>query len=168
MRYCQIPSFSATVPVLAGTPHVTSKFLSAFKIVRLLVLILCSLLLCGSAFSYQSGSNVRLIGSDASGVILELKIGDLVVASKELNNRAYHLISYHDCAFTSEVGKPRLPVSQVFLGVPTSASISVSVIDSQSSDVSGYMPMPVPDRVQRTSPDGMDFLADEFVMDREF
>lgn len=118
-----------------------------------------------SSYNYESGIN--LISSDATGVVLEMKVGDLTVEKKESEGSYYNLISYNGCAFTSEVGRPRLPVSRVFIGVPPSASISISIADSQFTNLSGYIPLPVPNRVQRRSPNGLDVLADEFTIDSE-
>jgi hypothetical protein len=115
-----------------------------------------------------SAGDIKLINSDVNGVLLELNLADLTVESREFDDTNYHLISYDDCTFTTEVGKPRLPVSQVFLGVPPSASISVNVVDSHYSNLSGYTPFPVPEKVHRTSPGGIDMLVDEFTIDREF
>lgn len=144
--------------------HLASSFKSRVPCLIFSCILIFIFLLPGLA----SAGDIKLISSDANGVLLELNLADLAVESREFDGANYHLISYDDCTFTTEVGKPRLPVSQVFLGVPPSASISVNVVDSHYSNLSGYIPLPVPEKVHRTSPGGVDMLVDEFTIDREF
>ncbi|MDQ1317497.1 MAG: hypothetical protein QG588_1149, partial [Candidatus Poribacteria bacterium] len=144
----------------------------------LLLFVLFSLPICSLAYSQAVDSSVKIINSDANGVTLEfglngLEIGNLVPPSngrtdKEFNNTYYNLISYKDCGFTSDTGKPKLPNSQVFLGVPPSVSVSVNIVDSAYTDAFGYTPNPVPNIVSRKSNDGLESLVDEFVIDKEF
>jgi hypothetical protein len=146
---------------------------------RLLSLfVLFSLSISGLAYSQAVDSSVKIINSDASGVTLEfglsgLEIKNLVPPSngrteKEFNNNYYNLIGYKGCSFTSDTGKPKLPNSQVFLGVPPSVSVSVNVVDSAYTDAFGYTPNPVPNIVSRKSTDGLESLVEEFAIDKEF
>jgi len=164
-----------TISVRFTAPRITPKIALTCKtsgaktrrswLLLPLLIAFCISSLHGTAISYESG--VELISSDASGVVLELKVADLIIDNTELDSADYHLISYDGCAFTNEVGKPKIPVSRVFLGAPPGASISVSVIDSQSTDLTGYTPIPVPDKVLRNS-GGLEMLVEEFVVDRDF
>jgi hypothetical protein len=175
MRHFHTPTSSATASARFTAPRITPKIAltsktSGAKIRRPWLLLPLLVAFCVSslqvtAISYDSG--VELISSDANGVMLELKVADLTIQSTELDNADYHLISYDGCAFTHEVGKPKIPVSRVFLGAPPGASVSVSVMDSQSTDFTGYTPIPVPEKVLRTS-DGLEMLAEEFAVDRDF
>jgi hypothetical protein len=176
MRYCHIPAFPAMPCILFIAPRTTAEFVptceaSKAKTMRLrsfLLLLVTFILFHGVTVLYGHASGVVLIASDSNGALLELEVDDLTVGNKELNGRDYHVISYDGCAYTSEVGRPRLPVSHVFLGVPPSASISISVVDSQFSNLTGYTPFPVPRNVERASSDGITAVAEEFAMDSEF
>ena len=168
MKHNHIPGSPVTVPALPTAPRTLLESVSNRKITQLLLLVLCVLLSHGAVFSYSYGADVKLVGSDVNSVVLELIVGDLAVESKEFAGKNYHSISYDGSAFTSEIGKPQIPVSHAFLGVPPSASISVRIVDSQYSDLHGYVPPPVPERVQHTSPDGVDTLVGNFVEDRRF
>ncbi len=168
MRYNHIPGSSATIPGLPTALRTMPEPTSTRKITPLLLLVLCILLSHGAVLSYSYGADVILVGSDARSAVLELQVGDLAFESKELGGKNYHSISYDNSAFTSETGKPQLPVSHAFIGVPPAASISVRIVDSQYTDLRGYIPLPVPERVQHTSSDGVDTLVGNFVEDREF
>jgi len=133
----------------------------------LFLVVLFSLYICGLVYSQTIDSSVKIINSDAGGVTLEFGLSGLEIKNKEFNNTYYNLISYKDCTFTSETGKPKLPNSQVFLGVPQSASVSINIVDSAYKDAFGYIPNPVPDIVSRKSSDGLEYLADEFAIDNE-
>ena len=123
--------------------------------------------LCNFAGSQEIEPSIKVINSDTSGITIEFELNGLEIKQREVNNTYYHLIKYKDCSWTSEIGKPQLPTSSVFLGVPQSASISVNIINSTYSDDFGYLPLPVSDKVLEKS-DGMDYIADKFVIDREF
>ncbi len=175
MKYYRMPTSSATVPVRFVAPRIIPKNFPTRRMLRvktrrfwlILPLLIAFFILSLQVTAISNDSGVEIISSDASGVVLELKIAELTIQNKELDNANYHLISYDGCAFTSEVGKPKLPVSRAFLGVPPNAHISVNVIDSQSTNLNGYTPSPVPEKVLSTS-GGLDVLVDEFAIDREF
>lgn len=133
----------------------------------LLSFILLFISLCSLAGSQDVDSSAKIISSDASGATIEFDLNGLEIKEKEFNNTYYHLIEYKDCGWTSEVGKPQLPVSQVFLGVPPSSTMSVSIINSSYTDEFGYLPLPVPEKVEEKA-DGLDEIADKFAIDRNF
>ena len=174
MRYCHNSPFYANLAAQCSMLDTRCSILNCpassiqYQVPCLIfscILILISILVFPGL---ASAGDIKLISSDTNGVLLELNLADLTVESREFDDTNYHLISYDDCTFTTEVGRPRLPVSQVFLGVPPSASIFVNVMDSQYSNLSDYTPLPVPEKVHRTSPSGIDMLVDEFALDREF
>ena len=175
MKYNITPAFPAIALARSKTYQeagLIRKILKAkIKFSKLLLLLFSAtfiFLFHILAFSYDYGSGVKIISSNANGVVLELKVEDLSIENREFDNKNYHLISYKDCGFTTEVGKPRLPVSRAFIGAPASASVSVSVLDSAFSNIPGYTPFPVPDKVQRVSKNGVDTLGDEFAIDKNF
>ncbi|MBM3210967.1 hypothetical protein FJZ33_02020, partial [Candidatus Poribacteria bacterium] len=169
MKNCYISAFPV-IALICLAAHHRFGFIRRrlhLKLLPILLFILC-LSFNIAAFSYEYGTGVKLIGSDANGVILELEVGNLAIKSSEFDNRIYHVISYKDCGFTTEIGKPKLPVSRAFIGIPPWANLSVSIINSKFSDLSGYVPLPVPDKVLQTSPDGIDSLNEKFTIDRDF
>ena len=119
----------------------------------------------------------EIISSDSTGVTLELSVGNFSVNMKEIDGRNYHLISYNDCSYTSEVGKPLLPIFPATIGIPPNASIAINLIDTQFSEIGGYLPYPVPKKVIKSSDfssniDGannrIESLVDSFTIDDRF
>jgi hypothetical protein len=153
-------------------------FIKFMKSRLLLLFVMFSLSISSLAYSQAVDSSVKIINSDAGGVTLEFGLSGLEIENKEFNNNYYNLISYKDCSFTSDTGKPKLPNSQVFLGVPPSVSVSVNIVDSAYTDAFGYTPNPVPNIISRKSTlvppsngrtdDGLESLVEEFVIDKEF
>ncbi len=140
---------------------------------RILIQILLShillvfISLCSFAGSQDTEQSVKIVNSDVNGITIEFELNRLEIKEKEFDNTNYHLISYRNCSWTSEVGKPKLPISSVFLGVPYSASISVNIISAIYSDKFGYLPIPVSEKIIEKS-NGLDYITDRFFIDREF
>jgi hypothetical protein len=155
-------------------PYTTAELIFSCKIQKVKAgnsifrFLLLSLLIFLIVVSQSYGSAVEFISSDANGVLLELKVGELNVGSREFNGRQYHLISYEGSGFTTEAGKPRMPISRAYVGIPPSGSVSVTVIDYQFSSIPDYNPIPVFEKNRRTSAAGLDVLVEEFSVDREF
>jgi hypothetical protein len=145
----------------------TKPFGKALNQCLLSFILLFLVSLCSLAGSQDVDSSTKIINSDASGVTIEFDLNGLEIKEKEFNNTNYHLIEYKDCGFTSDVGKPQLPVSPIFLGVPPSASMSVSIINSSYTDEFGYLPLPVSEKVVEKA-DGLDEIVEKFAIDRNF
>ncbi|MBD3181558.1 T9SS type A sorting domain-containing protein [Candidatus Poribacteria bacterium] len=118
---------------------------------------------------------VKLISSDNTGVSIGFELRDFAVKTKTVNAEQYHLISYENCGYTSNIGKPRLPVSRVFIGIPPSALLSIHASSSQTSSIHGYRPIPVPRIVDKISPysglsasSDVDALTEEYSEDTGF
>jgi hypothetical protein len=170
MRHNIVSSFFMS-PILTKLPHPLVKPAKMAEMPILLLIsfaILCFLPMYSTAELQEGISPEKLVNSDANGVTIELEPSDLRIEEKEFDGTYYHLISYNNCAFTSESGKPKLPVSNLFLGVPPSASISISIAESKYTDASGYLPLPVPKQITSKSSDSLDSLIDEFTIDRDF
>jgi hypothetical protein len=61
-----------------------------------------------------------------------------LVDSLTEDSRIYHWLSFPQCYFTLEVGKPQLPVMTELIAVPGHANVSVCTIDSTAIHVGGF------------------------------
>ncbi len=136
--------------------------------VKLLFLIICAISLSSKAFSQNTDTQIRMISSDSSGVIIELNTTKPDINIKEYGGQNYHVISYKDSSYTSEIGKPQLPIFTTAIGIPETSEISIDIIDARSSDINGYILFPVIKKVPYRSPDGIESLKDEFFIDKDF
>ncbi len=92
--------------------------------------------------------HLRLIRSDAKGIVLELHTPTYQVEEKQVEGTAYHLLSVAGYALTAEVGRPQLPVKMAMLGVPVNAQIELRILESDHSIVpEKYNVYPAPQAV---------------------
>lgn len=134
----------------------------------LLLLIIFVISLSSVAFSQNIENQIKMISSDSNGVIIELNTTKPNIKIKEYEGQNYHIISYTDNFYTSEVGKPQLPIFTTAIGIPEFAAISIDIIDIKSYDINGYIPVPVSRKVPYRSPDGIESLREEFFIDKDF
>jgi hypothetical protein len=112
------------------------------------------------------GKGVEVISSDESGVTLELRTEAFDTAPVEAGGVTYQRVRVVDYihGFTSEVGKPELPVKGVILDVPQGKRASLSVEGTESQSYSGYWIYPVPEK-QVSSEGGMERVVERFKID---
>jgi hypothetical protein len=112
------------------------------------------------------GKGVEVISSDQSGVTLELRTQAFDMATVEAGGVTYQRVRVLDYihGFTSEVGKPELPVKGVILDVPEGKTASLSVEGTESQSYTGYWIYPVPEK-QASSDGGMQRVVEEFRVD---
>ena len=88
---------------------------------------------------------LRLLESDAAGVILELVTPVPDVRPTEIEGRLYHQVTVPGYATTGEAAKPQLPARYVLLGVPPQARLSLEVhVLEEAPPMRGLHVQPVP------------------------
>jgi hypothetical protein len=112
------------------------------------------------------GKGIEVISSDQSGATLELRTEAFDMAMVEAGGVTYQRVRVLDYihGFTSEVGKPELPVKGVILDVPQGKTASLSVEGTESQVYNGYWIYPVPEK-QVSSEGGMERVVEEFRID---
>jgi uncharacterized repeat protein (TIGR01451 family) len=100
----------------------------------------------------EAEAGIRVIRSDASGIVFELNTPAYAL---ELDEDAdCEVLSVEGYGYTSRSGWPRLPVRGALIGVPPGADVSLSVASVESRIVPGaHRLCPVPTLQAETSPD---------------
>ena len=101
------------------------------------------------AESQTLGKGVEVISSDKDGMTLELRTGAFDAESVQAGGVTYQRLRVPEYihGYTSEVGKPELPVKGVILDVPDGKTARVWVEGTESQVYPGYRVYPVPEKV---------------------
>ncbi len=81
---------------------------------------------------------IQLISATPQGVTIQLTIpkSDFEIETLEHDGKQFQRLSFPGCRFTTEQGIPRLPMQTTLIGVPSDASFTVRIVESE--DFSTY------------------------------
>ncbi len=110
----------------------------------------------------EGSADVGLLASDGLGMTIDVTVQGVEVEEVTADGATYQILAIKDRGYTSEVGKPQLPVIRETLAIPDGASVRATVLNSSYSTYEGYWVYPV-------QPPEIDGEEDgEFVIDEEF
>ncbi len=101
--------------------------------------------------------------STTEEVVIEYGVPGMKVAEMPEDGDIYKLINISDCGYTSEIGKPQLPVIRRYVAVPEGAAVKTEILDSDYRDIEGYSVYPV----QEAMPDIENAAELPFTMDAD-
>ena len=84
-----------------------------------------------SAATIAAKSPFHIVQADADSLLVKFEAPPLRFNSQEINERTFTQISFAGATFTTEVGRPSLPVDSQLIGIPIDASPYATVIDSR-------------------------------------
>jgi hypothetical protein len=90
---------------------------------------------------------LHVVASDESGVTLELFTPEFDVANSQSTEGECQLFTVPEYGETGDPGTPRLPVLGTMIGIPPNAEITLSVLETDSTDLVGPLdlcPVPTP------------------------
>ncbi|HZY42979.1 MAG TPA: C25 family peptidase propeptide domain-containing protein, partial [Anaerolineae bacterium] len=103
----------------------------------------------------EAVSGLRVLRSDASGVLLELATPDYALVPIQADGHAFESLSVVGLNLTAEAGQPQLPMASALLGVPPDATVTVRVMADDGQLLSGRhdlipaaSPVPLMDELQ--------------------
>ena len=83
--------------------------------------------------------------TSTDGITVQFTLSDLTVSEVTRDNVRYHEARYADSRFTNEPGNPKVPVTRLLLGIPTTVNIeSVDVSAAPYETRNGVRLVPVP------------------------
>jgi hypothetical protein len=85
---------------------------------------------------------LRLVQSSGIGVTLDLIIPDYRPVATVLTSGFYHRLSLPGFQFTSEAGKPQMPVISTLVGVPPDAKLELRLLADDAQTVHGSFEVP--------------------------
>ena len=84
--------------------------------------------------------------TSTEGITLQFTLPELTVSEVIRDNIRYHEVHYADCRFTNEPGNPKVPVTRLMLGIPTTVEIEtvdVSAVPAETRAGIRLAPVPV-------------------------
>ena len=83
--------------------------------------------------------------TSTDGITLQFTLPELTISEVIRDNIRYQEVRYTDCHFTDEPGNPKVPVTRLMLGIPTTATIeAVDVSAGPAETRTGVRLVPVP------------------------
>ncbi|MCX6666594.1 MAG: C25 family cysteine peptidase [Euryarchaeota archaeon] len=126
---------------------------------------------CKDSSFVPEDTAIKLLASDKSGLIIENTVasGDLNMESVQIGEKCYQKLVLPGYVSTMEVGKPQIPIKSQMVYVPESVDESVDfhleILSSTYITLSGISLYPVPEMVERTSPEGYVTYDEVFAID---
>ena len=88
----------------------------------------------GNTYSTTNSRNpIQVIKEAPHFLILQFNLPELDIQQRLQNGKHYTRIQFDGSSSTTEVGKPKLPVYSVQIGMPSSSSVTTMVIQKQST-----------------------------------
>jgi uncharacterized repeat protein (TIGR01451 family) len=100
------------------------------------------------------GKAVRVLRSDASGIVFVVDVPEPEVTQQVAGDRVYDVISLPEWGKTAEVGHPQLPTRRFLLGIPLDAEVAVRVVGDVAREAGPYHVLPAPETVLLTEISG--------------
>lgn len=114
-----------------------------------------------------AGSQLNLLSANSHEVVVELTVSDFEAEAVEHEGQTYQRLVIPGAAQSDIPGAPQLPVQGALLGLPTSAGISVQLLEADSEVLPGYRLYPAPTiRVTGDDPFEIDW-EEVFTLDQE-
>ena len=109
---------------------------------------------------------VQILASDDTGVTLELRTDNYEMEVVQVDEDIFQRLRVSDYihGFTSEIGKPELPMKGLLLDLPDGVSATLSVEATESQKLEGYWIYPVPDKAV-SGEEGSEHVAEFFAID---
>jgi fibronectin type 3 domain-containing protein len=109
---------------------------------------------------------VQIVASDDTGVTLELRTDNYEMEVVQVDEDIFQRLRVSDYihGFTSEVGKPELPMKGLLLDLPDGVSATLNVEATESQKLEGYWTYPVPEKAV-SGEEGSEHVKEFFAID---
>jgi hypothetical protein len=109
---------------------------------------------------------VQIVAFDDSGVTLELRTDSYEMEVVQVDEDVFQRLRIPDYihGFTSEVGKPELPMKGLLLDLPDGVSATLRVEEIESQNLTSYWIYPVPEKAV-SGEEGAEHVAEFFAID---
>ncbi|MEP7198755.1 MAG: C25 family cysteine peptidase [Chloroflexota bacterium] len=121
-------------------PQVTrprsARGLVGISLVALCVAAALTFALASPTAESAGGDGLRVLQSDANGVLLELNVTAYQLAQRTVDGQTFDVLTAPDTVLKDNVpGAPQLPMRGVLLGIPADADVSVQVVAQQTAEL---------------------------------
>ncbi len=115
-------------------------------------------------------TDVLIQDSDISGIKINniVNVDELTIEEIISDSIIYHKVSIPGYFYTSEVGKPQVPMKNTMIAIPDGVNITVNVLHSNYTTLGGYNIYPVPEQVVKEDSNGLEYVDEEFFINETF
>jgi hypothetical protein len=114
---------------------------------------------------------VEVVAEDENSITLALYTDSFLAQSVYAQGMEYERLTINDYVhgYTSEVGKPELPLKGVLVDIPAGKTAKLSILQTEAETHAGYQIFPVPVNIADEQQDGAaaSSVAESFVIDDE-
>ena len=90
-----------------------------------------------------SGCRVNVLESSSQAIVVDIAIDSTVVIQKQINQKWFTELSFPGCAYTDEIGLPRLPITCIVVGIPPEGTPKLNVVNVEQETKSLGQVVPV-------------------------
>jgi len=84
----------------------------------------------------------KVVESNENKLAVEIKLQNYKIESERIGSEEFHIIHSEGVQYTSDYGRPSLPVKTFFIGVPPEAKIHIRLINFKTSSLTEIKPLP--------------------------
>jgi hypothetical protein len=110
---------------------------------------------------------LQIVSSDLSELVLTVTTPGVVSAAVNEDDVEYRKLEFPGYYHSTEVGYPLLPAVRQLIAVPEGCEVEVSVSLGNAVHYHGSVLYPVPATVVRYTPEGWEYLDEEFAIDED-
>ncbi|MFC1713745.1 C25 family cysteine peptidase [Candidatus Poribacteria bacterium] len=103
--------------------------------------------LCPHILRASGIEDVQILEASPDGLVIRYQTPELEIDTKTVDGQTYQALSFKNCGFTQEIGRPQIPIKIVCLGIPDVSEPGISVLGIGPSLQSGYRVYPVENQV---------------------
>lgn len=107
---------------------------------------------------------IRILESTNDHLIVQVKIDTILINEQQINGLKFHSITLPGFHFTSEPGKPQLPMTGMVLAIPPTGGVNFQIIESQITTRSDLKVVPAMEQIL----DETSQAEPQFVFDTKF
>ncbi len=89
-------------------------------------------------------SNLKIVSSDETAVVVELTVNNFEVETIEQAGQTYQRLIIADMGQTGQAGEPQVPTRGTLLGLPSANGVSVEILATDSKTLTDYHLYPAP------------------------
>lgn len=103
-----------------------------------------------------------------NSVVVEMNLDGINVEERIKEGKQFQFLSTPNTDWTSEIGKPKLPVVRAIVKIPSDGSVTIKVENEEHIILPNYNVYPVGKQVVKNGRGGTVYLDENFTIDKEF
>ncbi|MBD3184091.1 T9SS type A sorting domain-containing protein [Candidatus Poribacteria bacterium] len=115
-------------------------------------------------FSSPEPAQIEVVEHIPGKITVDMSLNGMIVQKRNESFGEFDLINLPETRWTTETGKPKLPVVRTFVVIPSDGDVTIKIEDKEHKILQGYRVYPVGRQVVRYKGE-MAYIDEEFFMD---